>query len=176
MATRPVSTFDPIRISVVVGGAIFVGTATAQALGLFGGGSPTIASPVPVPMVLPLLFGVPHFIVPVVIALFFLGWVSPVLIRADAQPTYPLRSWVLLALVGVASLTWYRTGWSYGERYEGLEYTLWCAGLSAALFVLALIAAITASKWRHHSSYIVANAITFAWIGTYAFPWFGEVI
>jgi hypothetical protein len=153
---------------------IVVALATAQGLGLLGGGSPTIASPVPVPLAIPIFFGVPRFVVPAVCALLFLAWISPLLITGDPRPAFPIRSWVLLGLVAGGSLYWYRMGWSYGLEFEGPEYTLWCAILSGTFFVSALLAAAAATRWRYRVLYVVAHTLAFCWASTYAFPWLGE--
>jgi len=151
--------------------AVSLGLVVAQALGLFGGGSPSIWSPAPFPLVIPAFMGVPPLLVLFLFVAIFCVW-SPALVRGESST--PRRTTVLYVVVGILSVVSYATGWHYGIQYEGLRYTVTCAVLSAVLFSLCSLL-----LWRSYASPTFLRSLTmqfalFAWIGSYAVVYLGE--
>src|SRR5277367_4437235 len=122
---------NPIRALAVA--TVCLALVVGQALGLFGGGSPSIWSPAPFLLVIPALMGVPALLVLFLFVAIFCVW-SPALLRGEA--TIPRRTIVLHVVFGILSAASYASGWHYGIQYEGLRYTVTCALLSGALFSL----------------------------------------
>jgi hypothetical protein len=92
-----------VRLGVAFG-AVLVALATAQGLGIFGGGSPSLASPGPVPIIIPIFFGFPAFLMPPAFAGLFVAWVFPAIAKPRLPRRYPIRSWILLAPLRVFGL------------------------------------------------------------------------
>jgi hypothetical protein len=155
-------------------GCVALVGASAQALGLFGGGSPTLASPLPVPLVIPIFLGVPWFVALLVPVSLFLVCVWPFLTRHTVATGLSLRTWLPLGLITAGSVAWYWFGWAYGEEYQGREYTFWSAMLSAGFFAASSVTAGIATNTRQPFWYVAAHVLIFGWFGTYAFPWLGE--
>jgi len=152
--------------------AVSLALVVAQALGVFGGGSPTILSPAPLLFVLPVFIGLPVLLILFLFLAIFCVW-SPALLRGEVST--PRRTLVLYVVFAVLSTAWYVTGWHYGAQYEGLKYTVTCAVLSAASFSLCSLL-----LWRSYASpsylrSLVAQFALFAWIGSYAVVYLGEV-
>lgn len=80
------------------------------------------------------------------------------------------------ALVTVASMVWFGTGWHYGVEYQGYRYTLATALISLGF---AAIAGGMLMRWRTESLSLpfslTINFLLFAWVFTYAFPYLGEL-
>jgi hypothetical protein len=151
--------------------ALFLALVAAQALGLFGGGSPSILSPAPLLLAVPALMGVPVVLVVSAFVGLFCFW-SPVLFRGE--PSTPRRTIVLFVIVGILSAGSFAFGWHYGLQYQGLKYTATCAVLSATFFSMCLML-----FWRSYGAptflrSLVAQAALFAWIGSYAVVYLGE--
>jgi hypothetical protein len=85
--------------------ALVAAAASAQALGLFGGGSPSMLAPCPLPFVLIAFSPITPYGVPLILAAFALVWCIP-LLRGDDQ--VPRRTIVFAWLLGVTSLGWLR--------------------------------------------------------------------
>lgn len=160
---------NPVRALAVA--AVSLALVVAQALGLFGGGSPSIWSPAPFLLVIPAFMGVPPLLVLLSFVAIFCVW-SPALLRGESST--PRRTTVLCVAFGVLSAAWYASGWRYGVRYEGLAYTVTCAVLSTALFSFCSLL-----LWRSHAAptflrSLMAQFALFAWIGSYAVVYLGE--
>jgi hypothetical protein len=143
----------------------------AQALGLFGGGSPSIWSPAPFLLIIPAFMGVPAVSVLFLFVAIFCVW-SPALLRGES--TTPRRTIVLHVVFGILSAASYASGWHYGIQYEGSRYVVTCALLSGVLFSLCSLL-----LWRSHASptfvrSLIAQVALFAWIGSYAVVYLGE--
>ncbi len=143
----------------------------AQAIGAFGGGSPTITAPAPLLLVVPALLGLPA---PVVILLFtacFLLWLPSL---HKGRPALPTRSVALAVAVAVVSSAVYATNWSYGLRYQGLAHTAACLALSLLFAACTLGAVCRARKRPSFKAVLAAHTLTFVWLASYAFPYLGE--
>lgn len=143
----------------------------AQAVGAFGGGSPTITAPAPLLLVVPALLGLPA---PVVILLFtacFLLWLPSLY---AGRPAVPTRSVALGVTVAVVSTAVYAISWSYGLRYQGLAHTTACFALNLLFAMCSLVAVRRARKYPSFNAALAAHTITFVWLASYAFPYLGE--
>lgn len=98
---------------------IVVGLVAAQSLGAFGGGSPTIISPVSMLLAVPAFLGLPLPIVATLFAGVFWLWCLH-LFRGD--PSVPKRTAVLLGITGALSILLFATGWRLGIQYQGLAH------------------------------------------------------
>ena len=130
---------------------------------------PVPHAPFPLPM---LLLGLaPMLTIPFLVALFVL-WCLPNL-RGDA--TTPRRTWVLLIAVTAFSAIYYGIAGSHGVEFQGPRYVAICAGISASYAVAAYLMLwwnrARPAPWRS----AVLSFLVFAWFGTYAFPYMGEL-
>jgi hypothetical protein len=147
--------------------------ALAQALGFFGGGSPSMVSPAPLPFVV-LAWWSPIGPVGVVAlaGLLSLAWCTP-LVKGQAR--IPLRTVVLATVVTVSSLFWF-----VAARLQHLNpgLTAYTVVTATASLLLCSLTALVVYRGRRHPS-ITASAIAhstlFVWLFSYAFAWFGEV-
>lgn len=164
------------RVAVLLALAIIL--LGALSVGLFGGGSPTLLAPAPIPHVLLMFSGIPMFASVLVPALLFVIWnPRPFTARPEGSSlAFPKRTWALLAALAAGSVAWYVAGWNLGVTYEGFRYTAFCAGVSAVYFALSFVTATIATRRRNANANIASHFFIFAWLSTYAFPWFGEVI
>jgi len=148
-----------------------VALVVAQALGLFGGSSPSIWSPAPFLLVIPAFIGVPALLVLFLYVAIFFVW-SPRLYRGE--PRTPRRTLVLYVVCGILSAASFAEGWQSGIKYEGLAFTATCAAVSAFYFCICSLL-----LWRSYASptfirSLLAQALLFAWIGSYAVVYLGE--
>jgi hypothetical protein len=160
--------------TLVFAAAFAIAVVAANAVGMFGNGSPNILSPGPLTLVLPAFMGVPTQLLPILGALLFALWEVPILLGRPEQSVLPIRSWILLALVAALSTAFFSASWAYGEKYEGHAFTLACAYLSACLFVASSLCGVFAFRRRSFALRLLAEALTFVWLFTYAFPYLGE--
>ena len=141
---------------------------TLQAFGAFGGGSPTELSPSPMPLAL-LWFLLPGSVAMIILAMpavAFLGWMFLVRTEADRMPR---RSVGLFIAFGALSLAWYIVGtaWAY--------YDWRLLAIDAALIAATVTAVLLARSRPSMAKVIIAHTLFFSWLGSYAFPWVGEV-
>ena len=160
---------NPLRALTVA--ALLLALVVAQAMGLFGGSSPSIWSPAPFLLVIPVLLGVPYLLVLFVFVAIFCFW-SPALFRGE--PRTPRRTIVLYVVFGILSAASFVEGWHSGIQYEGLTFTATCAVVSAACFSICSL-----FIWRSNASPTFLRSLTaqvalFAWIGSYAVVYLGE--
>jgi hypothetical protein len=97
-----------------------VGLIAAQSLGMFGGGAPTILSPVSILLAIPAFLGVP----PPLVVLAFVGifWLWYVQLFAG-KVSIPKRTAVLLIVMGALSTVSFAIDWKAGIKYQGLAHT-----------------------------------------------------
>ena len=136
-----------------------------QAFGVFGGGSPTEFAPSPMPLAFlyfaglgPLAFGIP------VVAFWF--WGLPLFRGASA---FPVRSLGLTAVALASSVTWLALGGA--SRY----YTWPFFAVSGGFVLLGAVAIVSCRNRPSFVANVLGHALLFAWIGSFAFPWLGEV-
>ena len=160
---------NPRTTTLVAGGV--VGIVAMQSLGLFGSGAPTIASPASMLLVLPAFMGVPPLLVVMVLVGLFFVW-RPSLF--SGRPEIPVRTVILLIVATVLSAFVFVAGWEYGYKYQGPGYTQLCLVLS--ILMIASCFALLWSGYRRPSfrRALASQAVLFAWLASYAFPYLGE--
>jgi hypothetical protein len=155
-----------------LGAGILVALIAARSVGLFGGASPFLLAPAPLIFVLLAAVDVPSPLIPVLFAGLF--WLfSLQLFRGEAA--VPKRTFVLVVVAGVWSVAGFIIGWDFGVRYQGRAYTLICLLVSACMLT---VSAIMLRRARMHPSFnlsLISHTIAFAWLGSYAFPYLGEL-
>jgi hypothetical protein len=143
----------------------------AQSLELFGGTSPSLASPCSVLLFALALLGAPLALVLAAPVLLFWGTCPP-LFRGEAA--VPTRFVVLLCLAVATSATWYARGWSFGLRFQGALFTAGCAALSVCMLGgVGLLLRRTRAR-PSFATALATQSLFFAWLVTYAFPYLGE--
>ena len=105
----------------------------AQSLGLFGGGSPTLASPAAFPLTALTVAGLPQWPVAVLWGGVFLAW-CPALLRGAAE--IPARTVAVWLATVILSGIYFAVGWGAGLRYEGLLFA--CSALVLNIVAFAL--------------------------------------
>ncbi len=159
------------KISVLVAAAV-VAVVSAQALGQFGGGSPLILTPSPIPFVVPILIlNLPVVLAISLFTLAFLIW-RPALFHGAVG--VPIRTLALFAITSVLSFVWFISSWSYGLKYEGRTYTVVCALLSAALFSVSGFLLWRARTAPSFVTALLSQTTIFLWLASYALPYLGE--
>jgi hypothetical protein len=143
----------------------------AQALGMFGGGAPTVLTPRPIVLVVPIFRGVPGFGAVTLFLLIFWTW-QPSLFSGVSK--IPVRSLVLVGLTTVLSIAWF-IGWSFGVKYQGGGYTLLCALLSAIFMFGTILIAWRGRKAPSFLGSLSFDTVLFGWLATYALPYLGEM-
>jgi hypothetical protein len=159
------------RQLLVITAGLLVGIVSVQALGLFGGASPSVFAPAPFPMFLLAWFVLGVF-TPLVAPAVFCLW-SIQLFRGVAK--IPLRTPLLFLVVVFASTAWFYVGWRYGIRYEGWTFTVTTAALSACLAVGSAVLVVNALMHPSFLKSLFAHFVLFSWLFSYAFPYLGEV-
>jgi hypothetical protein len=155
-----------------LGAGILVALIAAQSLGLLGAVWPFSLAPAPLPFVALLTAKIPTPLIPVLFALLFWLWSSQ-LFRGEAA--VPKRTFVLVVVAGVWSVAGFLMGWDFGVRYQGRAYTLLCLAMSIGML---WVSAVMLRRARSHPSFklsLIAHTIAFAWLGSYAFPYLGQL-
>jgi hypothetical protein len=155
-----------------VGVAAVTALASTQALGLFGGGSPSVFAPCPLPFVLIAFGPATPFGVPVIVATFVMLWCLP-LFRGDGR--VPTRTVILALLVGLSSAGWFA---SVAFQHLNVDGPLYAAIMLTASGVLAGATTFALRHARRQPGLrpsALAHACLFIWWVSYAYPWFGEV-
>jgi hypothetical protein len=150
---------------------LLVALAAAQSLGAFGGGSPTILSPVSVPLAIPALLGAPLPLVVLTFAGIFWLWCFQLF---NGTPLVPRRTTLLLGVMAALSTASFAIGWDYGIRYQGLTYTITCVVASTAMLACCAFILWRARKRASFSGSVLLHTLTFVWLASYAFPYLGE--
>lgn len=142
----------------------------AQSLGLFGGGSPTLASPAAFPLTALVLSGIPQWPVAALWGCLFIAW-HPALLRGAA--TIPPRTVALWLVTTVLSGVYFVVGWQAGLRYEGLLFAWITLLVDILLFGLCTILMWRARARPSFRWALSLQTSLFVWISTYAFPYLG---
>jgi hypothetical protein len=156
----------------LVGGlALGVAGISAHSLGVGGDPAPSLATPYPLPLIIPAFLGVPAAILGAAFGLVFAAW-SHQLVRQEEH--IPRRSVGLFAVTVILSALFFIAGWKYGIRYQGRTYVFTCVAFSVAMAIL-----LTAVLLRNRDSPSVRSSaafhfVLFAWLATYAMPYLGE--
>lgn len=138
-------------------------------------GVPTLTSPLPFLVVLPLLFSVPRIVamtIPVAIFLILNLYLG----RAEMPHAIPFRFTALLSVATAFSIYWFANAVKYSYGYHGPTYTIGITIINVSIIVALWIV------WffiRRRASYSVTLAWSLAmtcWLFWFAFPWLGEMI
>lgn len=165
-----VSSFSRVRTAALLVCALSTVAVVKQAA---LSGVPTVASPFPFLVVVPMFLGWP-FIVSAVIPIFAFILILWPISRAKRGPI-PMRASILLAVGTILSAPWLVTGWTYGVQYEGFDYTLRVVIINL-VFICALWCFWTYTRrdstfgWR-----LVFGTLLFYWLFWFAFPYLGEL-
>jgi hypothetical protein len=106
--------------------------------------------------------------------LFFFAW-NPRLLCGQVHT--PKRTYVLVFLgvaLGAVNLI---VSWSYGVRWQGVEYTLFVCVESVAC--MAALCVLLFRSWKDEPSFawnLALHWVFFAWLAWFAFPYLGEPI
>lgn len=151
-------------VAVLLAGAA-VELLVLQAFGAFGGGLPTELTPSSMPLVLLYMVGLGPLALGIPVVTFW-AWGFPLF---SGAATFPLRSVVLAAAAFCSSALWLILG-------HASEYYDWpLFGVSGG-FVFAIVFAIAWCRRRpSFLANLLGHALLFAWLGSFAFPWIGEV-
>jgi hypothetical protein len=152
--------------------AVVGAAASAQAIGVFGGGSPSVLTPCPWPFVLMAFSPITPYGVPLIVAAFALAWCIP-LLRGDGQ--VPRRTILFAWLVGLTSLGWFASAAVQGLNWDGPLYVAVTTGASCILALGTAVALRSARRTPSIRASALAHAILLTWFVSYAYPWFGEV-
>jgi hypothetical protein len=142
----------------------------AQSLGLFGGGSPTLASPASFPLTALAVVGLPQWLVAVLWGGAFLAWHPALLRGAAATPPRTLAVWLVTVIL---SGIYFAVGWRAGLRYEGLLFTCSTLVLDIVAFALCTVLLWRARMRPAFREALSLQASLFVWLATYAFPYLG---
>jgi hypothetical protein len=143
----------------------------AHATGVFGDGSPTLNSPWSLLLTIPAFLGVPILLA----ALFFGGLFYFACRRVVSdRPRLPKRTPLILALATIACAVYFAISWSAGTEYQGKPFLYGCAFINT-IAVLGLFSMWAINRWTAVPYSAIAYYFAlFVWLGTYAFPYFGE--
>jgi hypothetical protein len=81
----------------------------------------------------------------------------------------------MFVLVAIASVGTFCYGWRYGVEFQGREYTLSVALVSAGLGGAAAALLLKTRLTSSIAISVVANLLLFIWAFTYAIPYLGEL-
>ena len=143
-------------------------------------GSPTLWSPMPLAIVVPVLWVAPIFgssaggrwlllnAFPVVVAVAgFLLW-NPQLFRSSAQ--VPLRSRIGIALLTALDAVFLGIAWEFGVKYQGMEHTVFIAAVNCAAGAVCWAALLNARRRPSFESSLAFHACSAVWAFWLAFP------
>jgi hypothetical protein len=134
---------------------------------------PTVLSPFPILVVLPLFMGLPFLAVAAISVMSFVAILWP--ICQSGRGPIPPRATILLGIATGLSALWVGAGWSYAVGYHGLHYTAWVTAINS-IFVASLwglwvpLRGNAAFGWR-----IAFGTLFFYWLFWFAFPYLGEL-
>ncbi|HEX4142183.1 MAG TPA: hypothetical protein VHY91_01425 [Pirellulales bacterium] len=136
-------------------------------------GVPTVTSPFPLLMVLPLFSRLPIGIAVLIPVVWFFVILWPIC-RSHRGPIPP-RATILLGVTTGLSALCLALGWSYGLAYQGLQYTAWVTIINLVLIAALWICWVflrreTVFGWR-----IAFGTLLFYWLFWFAFPYLGEL-
>jgi hypothetical protein len=155
-----------------IGVAAVAAVASTQALGLFGGGSPSMFAPCPLPFVMLAWGPLTPYGVPVVVAISVILWCLP-LLRGIGY--VPVRTVVLAWLVGLTSVAWFVSAAVQRSNTDEPVYTSVVIGASVLLGSATMLSLRRARRKPGIPASAFAHGFLFVWFVSYAYPWFGEV-
>ncbi len=143
-------------------------------------GVPTILSPLPLFVVVPLFLASAlgfkelwWFVAPIPFVTFCM--MNFYQLRVASSTPLPMRFSLILGFSTVVSIYLFAGGWEYGVRYQGAVYTLASAAINRS--ILLILWGWWLATWRKASK---AGALGFGtllhcWLFWFAFPYLGEL-
>ena len=86
----------------------------------------------------------------------------------------PTRSWGLYFLLGILSLLFYISFFSYGNQFQGRTHTLSLAIINFFFCSIILLVGLRSRRKPSFTANLLFHWLLFAWVSSYAFPFFGE--
>jgi hypothetical protein len=157
-------------IAVVMACAV-VALIACQSLGIFGGSTPSLISPESFPLVLPVAMGMPHWLVVLLWGGAFVGW-NPALLKGSAAvPSHSIALWLAIAYLSAAHfLASFRTG----LVFAGPGFTFGSFLLNIMMFGVCSKLLQRARAAPSFGRALALQVSLFAWLLSYAFPYFGK--
>jgi len=89
--------------------------------------------------------------------------------------TVPVRTIIVVVVLVSLTALWFVDSWEYGVKFQGARYTVRMLLINLAW--LAVIWSAVVSAWRRPSftTNLLLHWLLFAWLGSCAFPNFGEL-
>jgi hypothetical protein len=107
-------------------------------------------------------------------SLFFFVW-NPGLFDGDEE--IPQRSYALFVGSLLLNLAWISLSWSGGVRYQGRLHVFIITAINVVwVLVLTFLALVRLKRKPTFRTSVVFHWTLFAWLGWYAFPYFGELL
>ena len=143
----------------------------AQSLGLFNRGSLTLISPWSFALIIPILLGIPLWLVPWLWGALFVAWNPALISGVAAVPSRTVALWLATAMLSIA---YFATSWQAGVTFQGLPFTALALGINLVTFGIC-----SALLWRAGNAPSFCRCLRvhvglFVWISTYAFPYLGS--
>lgn len=159
------------RSITVVIAAVVVALIGCQSLGLFGGARPTLMAPEGFPLILPIAMGLPHWLVVLAWGGAFVAW-NPALLKGSAAvPPRTVALWLATAYLSAAH---FLVSWRTGLVFAGPLFTFGSFLLNVIMFAACSKLLQRARAAPSFERALVVQLSLFAWVLTYAFPYFGE--
>jgi len=133
-------------------------------------GVPRVWAPYPMLVVLPAMMDSPLGLLAPSLGFWVLG-----LKLFTGYDRISVYSVCLFALVGLANLAWFITGWAHGIEYQGGLHTLLVGCFNAALYCLVAFLGFTGRRRPQYWRAFAFHWGFFAWLGWCAFPYLGEL-
>ena len=136
-------------------------------------GVPTVISPLPMPIIIPMFIGFPFAIIAAIPVGMFFVMLWP--ITRNERGPIPMRASILFVIATALSALWHVAGWSYGVQYEGFDYTVAVEAISfgsiiGLWFLWAFTRRDPSFGWR-----IIFGTLLLYLLFWYAFPYLGEL-
>jgi len=156
-------------IAVAIATAVLILIA-CQSLGLFGGSTPTLISPEAFPLILPVAMGMPHWLVVLLWGGVFVAW-NPALLKGNvAVPARTIALWLATAYLSAAH---FLVSWHTGLAFAGPRFTFGSFLLNIVMFGVCSKLLQRARAAPSFERALALQVSLFAWVLSYAFPYFG---
>lgn len=146
-------------------------------LGL-GAGGPGIPATYPLLLLMPAFMVVDAFgkvglpLVPVITPALFLVWSSHLF---GGTAVIPRRSYIVLILIIILSVTYFVFAWSYGVRWQGPTYTTAIMLINGAVALMVVWLGVRGKRSPSFVTNFAYHFSIFAWLSYLAFPSLGEL-
>jgi hypothetical protein len=153
------------------GAASVLALLTAWTTGLIGSRyGPTAIAPWPLPWVL--LAAAIGWACPLLLGVMFWLWCGRL---SYGKATGRTRTRAAAVSIAILSFMWFYSGWKYGLKYQSFRFNLLTAIGNCVLTVAIAVILVSPKRSNSFAWSLTANFLIFAWLVTYAFPYFGEL-